>query len=82
MGFKLFQEKAFEKDGKPVVEFIMKPTSIIIAAIVDPIHFIFSKENRDIVEIDGRTLPKKEVDGKLKDSDPEIVYHRLLSKVP
>ncbi len=75
VGFKLEKESEFERNGKKVIQVKMKPTSIFIAAIVDPIHFILSKDNKEILEIDGRTLPKREDKGSFKDLDPEILYH-------
>ncbi len=76
VGFKIAKDSESIREGASVVDFKMKPTSLIISALVDPIHFILSKDKKEIIEIIGRTLPKKEVGGKLQDLDPEILYHR------
>ncbi|MBI1860775.1 MAG: hypothetical protein HYR96_07655, partial [Deltaproteobacteria bacterium] len=74
VGFKFFKDDEEVREGRSVIHFIMKPSSFIIAAVVDPIHFYFWKDTKDIAEIRGRTLPKQQVDGKFKDLDPEILY--------
>ena len=74
VGFKFFKEDEEVRTGRAVVHFIMKPTSFVIAALVDPVHFYYWKDTHDIAEIRGRTLPKQLVDGKFKDLDAEILY--------
>ena len=61
-------------EGKSVVMIRMKPTSPIIAALVDPLMFTFSPDGKELLELKGRTLPRKLVDGEWKDLDAEIVY--------
>jgi hypothetical protein len=51
----------------------MKPTSFIIAALVDPLYFTFDTSNRRLLEVIGRTAPMIQVDGKWKDLDVEMV---------
>ena len=46
-------------DGRPAVTIKMKPSSFIIAAIVDPLNFTFLKDTRQIAELVGRTTPKQ-----------------------
>jgi hypothetical protein len=52
----------------------MKPTSFIIAGIVDPLIFSIERDTVKLLELKGRTLPKKKVGNKWKDLDAEIVY--------
>jgi hypothetical protein len=52
----------------------MKPTSFVIAAIVDPLFLTFRKDGMKILQIKGRTMPKRAVDGKFKDLDVDTVY--------
>ena len=74
VGFKFFKIKE-EKDGdQDVVVVKMKPTSIFIASLVDPLIFRFDKAGTKVLSIIGRTLPKQLIDGKWKDLDAESVY--------
>lgn len=56
VGFKFFKDKERVLNGRPVVDLLMKPSSFIIAAVVDPIRISFSKDEPHIVlEVTGRT---------------------------
>ncbi len=70
VGFKFF--KIGETDKAIIVK--MKPTSIVIAAIVDPLIFTFYKDGSKLYELKGRAVPKRNVDGKWKDLDADIVF--------
>lgn len=52
----------------------MKPTSFIIAALVDPLVFTFEKKTARLLEMKGRTLPKLRKGEKWKDLDAFITY--------
>jgi hypothetical protein len=55
IGFKFFKDTERTLNGKAVVDFLMKPSSIFIAALVDPIRITVSKEAPHyLVESDGR----------------------------
>jgi len=75
VGFKFFKTSEGLVDGVETVVIKMKPTSFIISAIVDPLYLTFSKEGMRVLEIDGRTMPKRLVNGKWKDLDALTVYH-------
>jgi hypothetical protein len=75
VGFKFFKISEGVQDGHEVVTVKMKPTSIIIAAIVDPLFITFRKDTFQVDEIVGRTMPKKQVDGRWKDLDADTVFH-------
>ena len=75
VGFQLFKVGEEKIDGKDVVQVKMKPTSFIISALVDPVHFKFYTDGLRIVEVVGRTSPKRKVGEKWKDLDAEIHYH-------
>jgi hypothetical protein len=71
VGFKFFKLGETDK----TIQVKMKPTSIIIAALVDPLIFTFSKDAVPrLLELHGRAIPKHQVDGKWKDLDADIVY--------
>lgn len=74
VGFKFFKVSEGKQDGKETITVKMKPTSFIIAAIVNPLFITFQKEGFHVIEIVGRTMPKKQVDGKWKDLDADTVY--------
>ncbi|MEK6579617.1 MAG: hypothetical protein AABZ55_10360 [Bdellovibrionota bacterium] len=74
VGFKFFKVGETQLENQEVVIVKMKPTSFIIAAIVDPILFYLSKSNQRLLKLDGRVPPKQFVDGKWKDLDAEIIY--------
>lgn len=75
VGFKFFKIAERKMDGKDVVVVKMKPTSFVIAALVDPLILTFQKDNTRLLQLSGRTMAKKKVDSKWKDLDADIVYH-------
>ena len=75
VGFKIFKDKETELSGKKVWVLKMKPTSFIIAAIVDPLYFTFTADGKTLLEVKGRTLPKVMKDGKWQDVDVDGVYN-------
>lgn len=55
IGFKLFTDKETIRNGVPVIDIIMKPSSIIIAALTNPLRFTVEKnEPHRILETFGR----------------------------
>lgn len=74
VGFKIFKEEEKKIDGRDVIVAKMKPTSMIIAAIVKPLYFYFDKETKRLVEFRGRVLPKQKDGNGWKDLDAETVY--------
>lgn len=52
----------------------MKPSSVIISALVNPLRFGFDTEGHHLLELEGRTNVKVMVDGKWKDFDGYTVY--------
>jgi hypothetical protein len=74
VGFKIFKDEEKKIDGRDVIIAKMKPTSMIIAALVKPLYFYFDKADGRLLEFRGRVLPKlKDGDG-WKDLDAETVY--------
>jgi hypothetical protein len=74
VGFKFFKVQDTTVDGKEAVVIKMKPTSFVIAALVDPLFFTYSKDGKRTLEIVGRIVPKALVDGKSKDVDADLVF--------
>jgi hypothetical protein len=74
VGFTLQRTGTAEKDGKKLLEMRMKPTSFVIAAIVDPIYFWYSMDDRKLRTMKGRVAPKIQENGKWKDLDARVEY--------
>ncbi len=74
VGFKFFKIEDKSVEGKAMVLIKMKPKSFVIAAIVKPLIFTFDKASKRLIELNGRALPKQNVNGKWKDLDGEITY--------
>ena len=53
----------------------MKPSSFIIAALVDPVLITLSKDGKDLLEIVGRVTPKRLVGGEYEPLDAEAVFY-------
>jgi hypothetical protein len=74
VGFTFSRSRLFKEGDRELLEIKMKASSFIIAAIVDPLYFVYDVATRKCVYVKGRTLPKQLVDGKWKDLDVEFVY--------
>lgn len=70
--FKKEKEKMFGETAGVVVK--MKPSSLIISAIVNPLFLGFTADGSRVMEVEGRTSVKVKVDGKFKDFDGLTVY--------
>lgn len=74
VGFKVFKTEEGKRGETPTLTIKMKPTSFVIAAIVDPVLMVFSSKDHQLLEIVGRTLPKKVVNGAFEDLDPKMIF--------
>ncbi|MDG0816530.1 hypothetical protein [Bdellovibrio svalbardensis] len=77
VGFTLEKMGESDHSGKKWLEIRMKPTSFVIAAIVDPIHLWYSVEGKNLMLMKGRVLPKIQGSShsdQWKDLDAETVY--------
>jgi hypothetical protein len=74
VGFKIFKEDVKKIDGHDVIVAKMKPTSMIIAALVKPLYFYIDTATKRVVEFRGRVLPKQKDGNSWKDLDAETVY--------
>ena len=70
--FKVQGEK--EVNGKKLTVVKMRPSSFLIAAIVNPLFFYFDPEGPKLIQIEGRVPPKKKVGSAWKDLDALSVY--------
>lgn len=74
VGFKFFKESETTWRGKPVMIVKAEPTSILIAQLVTPLHFVVDKGGRhNVLEYTGRTTPKFRKNGKWEDLDAVTV---------
>lgn len=74
VGFELFKIATEKINDEEVIVFKMKPSSFIIAALVDPVIFKFKSDGSRLLMMNGRVAPKRNVDGKWKDLDAEVWY--------
>ncbi|MGE5085455.1 MAG: hypothetical protein ACM3MG_04085 [Bacillota bacterium] len=74
VGFTLKKIKDVSQGDKKMLELQMKPTSFVIAALVDPVNLWYAYADQKIQILKGRVAPKIQVDGKWKDLDAEVVY--------
>jgi hypothetical protein len=75
VGFKFFKEADTTWNHKPVMMVTLEPTSVIIAQLVEPMHFVIEKESpHRIYQYTGRTTPSVLKNGKWEDSDPVTVF--------
>lgn len=72
VGFKFFKDK--EVGDAVIIK--MKPSSLIIAGLVDPLLFKFQKGgDKKLLEVNGRVTPKIQESGKWKDLDALFVLN-------
>src|SRR5262249_28288839 len=75
VGFKFFKESETTWHGKPVLVVELEPSSIIIARLVEPLHFIIEKDSpHRVLEYTGRTTPSIQKNGKWEDLDAITVF--------
>ena len=74
VGFELRKTHEEEKDGQKLVSVKMKPSSFVIAALVNPMEMTFNADGTKLIEMKGRVPPKQKVGDTYKDLDAEVVY--------
>lgn len=75
VGFKFFKESETTWRGKPVLTVELKPSSIIIARLVAPLHFVVEKNSpHRVLQYSGRTTPRILKNGKWEDLDAITVF--------
>lgn len=75
VGFKFFKEADSTWKGRPVMLVTLQPSSIIIARLVAPLHFIIEKDGpHRVLQYTGRTTPSIRKNGKWEDLDAVTVF--------
>jgi len=75
VGFKFIKESDTTWNGKPAMVITLQPSSVIIAHLVDPLHFVVEKDGMHrVLEYTGRTTPSIEKNGKWEDLDAVTVF--------
>jgi hypothetical protein len=74
VGFEFSKEKEIELGGQKAVIVKMKPSSLIIAALVKPLRFYVSADGQKLIELHGRTTVKQGSPGNWQDLDVVTVY--------
>jgi hypothetical protein len=75
VGFKFIKESDTTWHGKPVMMVTLQPSSIIIAQLVDSLHFIVERDGiHRVLQYTGRTTPSIQKNGKWEDLDAVTVF--------
>jgi hypothetical protein len=75
VGFKFFKESDSNWHGKPVTLLTLEPTSIIVAQLVAPMHFVVEKNGlHRVLQYTGRTTPSIQINGQWQDFDAVTVF--------
>jgi hypothetical protein len=75
VGFKFFKESDSTWHGTPVIRVTLEPSSVIIAQLVEPLHFVVEKNSpHRVFEYTGRTTPSIQKNGKWEDLDAVTVF--------
>ena len=76
VGFRFLKESQTQWQGNPIVIVRMEPTSPLIRALVDPLHFKIEKQGaHHVLEYSGRTTPKSKSGSKWDDLDAVTVFN-------
>ena len=74
VGFKIFKTGIEGEGVDKRVILKMKPTSFIIAALVDPLIFRYNEDGSHLMELRGRMPARLKVGDKYKELDADLVY--------
>jgi hypothetical protein len=75
VGFKFVKQADITWQGTPAMLIALQPTSIIIAHLVDPLHFVVERGGiHRVLQYTGRTTPSIEKNGKWEDLDAVTVF--------
>ena len=70
MGFRF----SFDREENDKVVIKMNPTNFLYKSLVKPIYFTYTKANKKLVSVQGRTLPKRKDGSSWKDFDALALY--------
>ena len=74
ISFKFYKKEMSKINGREVMVVAMKPTSFFIALMLNNFYLYFDVKEKKLVHFVGRTPLWKEVNGKLKAWDAEMVF--------
>jgi hypothetical protein len=75
VGFRFVKESEAQWHGQPVIILRMEPTSPLIRALVDPLHFKVEKDGQHrVLEYSGRTTPKIKSGNRWQELDAITVF--------
>lgn len=74
VGFKIFKVGEKQNGTLKLIQLRMKPSSFVIAAIVDPLNLWYSEDGKKLVELSGRVSPKILKGSDFKDLDADVRY--------
>ncbi len=74
VGFKIFKVGEVQKGTQKWIQLRMKPSSFLIAALVDPLNLWYDENTKHLMELSGRVSPKILSGNKFKDLDGDVRY--------
>jgi len=74
VGFKIFKVGEVQNGTQKLIQLRMKPSSLVIAALVDPLNFLYSEDGSQLLELSGRVPPKIQKGSDYKDLDADVRY--------
>jgi len=75
VGLKIFKKDLIQNGDNETVVIRIKPSSIIIAALTDPVDLYIDTKKMKLLRFKGQSFLRKNVNGKLKPLDVEIIYN-------
>ncbi|MFN7904706.1 MAG: hypothetical protein ACK5P5_05935 [Pseudobdellovibrionaceae bacterium] len=74
VGFDLIYEGPVRRSGQDLIKLKLKPSSFLIAALVNPISMWFSTDGQRMIEMQGRVAPKVKDGDDWKTLDADVKY--------
>jgi hypothetical protein len=74
VGFKIFKVGEVQKGSQKLIQLRMKPSSFVIAALVDPLNLWYSEDGQRLMEMSGRVSMKLPQGADFKDLDADVRY--------
>lgn len=75
VGFKIFKVGEKQSGMLKLIQLRMKPSSFVIAALVDPLNLWYSEDGKKLVELSGRVSTKIQQGQDFKDLDADVRYN-------
>ncbi|MBS1971845.1 MAG: hypothetical protein JSU04_16155 [Bdellovibrionales bacterium] len=74
VGFKIFKVGETLKGSQKLIQLRMKPSSFVIAALVDPLNLWYTEDGQKLMELSGRVSTMLPQGDDFKDLDADVRY--------